>query len=100
MPWRRPTWAQLHTPFGLTAQDYQATGSCFLIKTPNALLLDEMGLGKTSQLINAVSYVFEHQPAPMRPMKVLIVAKASSVQQTVQRHDSARHPTAAAQAAE
>jgi len=76
---RRPTWAQLHTPFGLTAQDYQATGSCFLIKTPNALLLDEMGLGKTSQLINAVSYVFEHQPAPMRPMKVLIVAKASSV---------------------
>ncbi len=74
---RCPTWSEQNTPHGLTGLDYQATGSTFLIRTPRALLLDEMGLGKTKQLIDAVSYAFTHHC--FDPMRVLIVAKASSV---------------------
>jgi len=78
----RPTWGEQNTLLGLTAADYQATGTSWLIKHKYALLLDEMGLGKSKQLIDAVSYVHEEgrrQDGCANMRNVLIVAKASSV---------------------
>jgi SNF2 family DNA or RNA helicase len=73
----KPTWAELNLPGqGLTATDYQATGTSYIVLNKNALVMDEMGLGKSKECIDAITYAHEHGE---RMSKVLIVAKASSL---------------------
>ncbi len=74
----RPTWTSIIRPDkGMTAEDFQATGTSAIICKPRHYLCDDMGLGKTKQAVDAQRYVWFKEDC--RPMRALHIVKAGGL---------------------